>query len=125
MLGGGADGFGRGGLVAVGEGGGGSASTDRVGEGNGEVDGLVLEFSFALALASMTSLGFSLGSGEADTFAFWFAFAFWLVLPPAGIPASDSPVAGVAGSTGLLLGSAARVEPVVVASVGWELRESA
>ena len=124
------DGFGRGGLVAVGIGGGGPKSTDFVGEGSGEVAGFpVFEFSFALLLAFWfappMSIGLPLGTGEAETFALALAFAVWLIVPPAGMPASAAPVGGFACSTGLLLGSAVRGEPVGVAPVGCELRENA
>ena len=120
-FGGGSVGFACGGFVAIGEGSGGSASTDLVGEGNGRFDGfLVFEFSFTLSLAliftPLLSFGLPLTSGESEVFVL--VLADWLVVPPAGIPASDSPVGGFAGSTGLLFGSAASVEPDVVAFVG-------
>ena len=61
------DGFGIGGLVAVGNGGGGSSSTVRVGDG--EVF-LVFEFSFVLALMfAPMSVGISPDAGEAETLA--------------------------------------------------------
>ena len=118
------DGFGTGGLVADGNGGGGSSSVDRVGEGNGF---LVFEFWFVLSLLLMstTSLGLTPGSGEVEELVFAFVLAVAFVLPPDGIPASDSPVAGFTGSTGLLLGSADKGEPAGVAPVGCGLRENA
>ena len=65
------EGFGTGGLVAVGNGGGGSSSIERVGEGKGF---LVFEFTFVLsfALMSTTSAGLAPGSGVADVLAFRF-----------------------------------------------------
>ena len=58
-------------------------------------------------------------------FALMFGLVPVFVLPPAGIPASDSPVGGFAGSTGELFGSAARVVPGVVSFVGCEFRVNA
>ena len=117
-----AEGFGAGALVAVGAGGGSSVSTDRVGEGKGGF--LEFEFAFALSLALRftppISSGLALGSGEAEVF----VLSGRLVVPPAGIPASDAPVGGFSGSTGLLLGSAVS-EPGVVAFVGCEFRVKA
>ena len=115
-LAGGTLGFGNGGFVAVGEGWGGGSSACRVGDGNGGTEPLLLfEFSFALSFALRfippMSSGFSPGDGVAEVFELLFELAFRFVVPPAGIPASDSPVGGVAGSTGWLFGSAARVEP--------------
>ena len=117
------DGFGIGGLVAVGNGGGGSSSTVRVGAGEGF---LVFEFelSFPLMLAP-TSPGSSPTAGEAEVLAFSLLLAVWFVVPPDGIPASDCPVAGLAGSTGLLLGSATNGEPAGAAPVGCGSRENA
>lgn len=83
-----------------------------------------LALLLALGLKPPMSLGLSLGTGEAETFALSLIFAVWLVVPPAGMPASDAPVGGFASSTGLLLGSAAKGEAVVVAPV-WELRVNA
>ena len=82
------DGFGSGGLVAVGIGGGGPKSTDFVGAGNGKVAGFpVFEFSFAFWFAFWfappMSTGLLLGTGEAETFALTLAFAVWLIVPPA------------------------------------------
>ena len=119
------DGFGSGGLVLVGKGGGGgSSSTDWA----GEAAGFLFEFSFvltlALALAPM-SLGLTPTSGEADVLAFSLVFAVGFVFPPDGIPASDSPVAGFAGSTGLLFGSATNGEPAGAAPVGCGSRDNA
>ena len=117
------DGFGIGGLVAVGSGGGGSSSTVRVGAGEGF---LVFEFElpFPLMLAP-TSTGSSPTVGEAEVLAFSLPLAVWFVVPPDGIPASDCPVAGLAGSTGLLLGSATNGEPAGAAPVGCGSRENA
>lgn len=123
-------GFGSGGFVDTGEGKGGATSaTELVGEGSGWVTVFrELEFSFAFA-SRFTSPGNSgLGvAGETTGLAFAFAFvlAAGVVVPPAGIPASASPVAGLAGSTGLLFGSATRPGPGVVALVGGELRVKA
>ena len=64
------------------------------------------------------SFGFSLGSAGVEVFLLLFAVAAWFVTPPAGIPASGSPVAGFTGSTGLLFGSAASVDPGALAFVG-------
>ena len=117
-------GFGSGGFVAAGVGPGSSGSTDRVGEGNGKFAGFpVLEFSFTLSLgvAPPISFGLTLTSGETAVL----TLVDWLVVPPAGTPASDTPVAGFAGSTGLLFGSATKGEPVGAASVGCGLRENA
>ena len=64
------DGFGTGGLVAVGNGGGGSSSTDRVGDAEGF---LVFEFPFELSFPLMLaprSPGSSPGAGEAEVLAF-------------------------------------------------------
>ena len=117
------DGFGTGGLVAVGNGGGGSSSTVCVGDGEGF---LVFEFPFVLSLMlAPRSPGSSPGAGEAEVLAFSLLLAVWFVVPPDGIPASDSPVAGLAGSTGLLLGSATNGEPAGAAPVGCGSRESA
>ena len=116
-------GFGSGGFVAAGDGPGSSRSTDRVGEGNGKFAGfLVLEFSFTLSLgvAPPISFGLALASGETVVL----TLVDWLVVPPAGTPASDAPVAGFIGSTGLLFGSAARA-PGVVALLGCEFRVNA
>ena len=54
-----------------------------------------------------------------------FVFAVWFVLPPAGIPASLSPVAGEADSTGWLFGSADNGAPDVVGVGDCELRVNA
>jgi len=63
------DGFGIGGLVAVGNGGGGSSST-RIGDGEGF---LVFEFPFVLSFAltlAPRSLGSPPASGEAEVLVF-------------------------------------------------------
>ena len=108
----------------MGDGGGGSSSTERVGDGEGF---RLFEFSFVLTFAFRSTPGMSLrdalGAGEADVFAL--ELVAGAVVPPAAIPASDSPVGGLAGSTGLLLGSAVSADPGVVAFVGWELRVNA
>ena len=73
------EGFGSGGLVAVGNGGGGSSSSVFDGEGTFEGDGLALLefwFVFTLALKFAPSIGVSPVSGEAETFAFALTFAF-------------------------------------------------
>ena len=89
----------------------------------------MFEFSFAswfaFWFAPPMSTGLLLGTGDAETFALTLAFAVWLIVPPAGMPASAAPVGGLAASTGLLLGSAVNGEPVGVALVGCELRENA
>ena len=126
----GSEGFGTGVFVAAGVGGGGgSSSTDLVGDGSGSVPPFLFEFSFAFALSPgfepPISVGLSFGLGEAEVFVFSFWLAAGAVEPPAGIPASDSPVGGFTGSTGELFGSATRVESVVVALVGCELRVNA
>ena len=74
------DGFGTGGLVAVGNCGGGSTSTARVDEGKGDGDGFpVFEFWFVFSLAPGNappiSIGLSLATGDAETFALVLAFA--------------------------------------------------
>lgn len=122
--------MGTGVLVAVGAGGGGSSSIDLVGDGSGGVAPLfVFEFAFVFSLPPglkpPASSGLSLGEGDGEGLALMFGLAPRSVAPPAGIPASDSPVGGFAGSTGELLGSAARVESGVVAVVGCELRVNA
>ena len=125
MIVGATDGFGIGGLVAVGNGGGGPSSTVRIGDGEGF---LVFEFPFELSFPLMfapRSPGSSPGAGEAEVLAFSLLLAVWFVVPPDGIPASDSPVAGFAGSTGLLLGSATNGEPAGAAPVGCGSRENA
>jgi hypothetical protein len=74
------EGFGSGGLVAVGIGGGGSSSTVTFGEAKFDGDGLaLLEFWFVFTLAlkfAPPSIGVSPVSGEAETFAFALTFAF-------------------------------------------------
>lgn len=129
-LGGGIVGLGTGVFVALGAGDGGSSSTECDGEGKGGIGAfLVFEFSFALSLAlgftTPMSLGLSPGSGEAEVFGLMVELVTGFVLPPAGIPASDSPVGGFAGSTGELFGSAARVVPGVGVFVGCEFRVNA
>ena len=106
----------------LGDGSGGSAST-CVGEGKGAIGTfLVFEFSFAFSLALRftppMSSGLAPDTGEPEVLALLFVLVAGVVVPPAGIPASASPVGGCAGSTGLLLGSAARVEPGAVVFVG-------
>ena len=109
--------------VAKGDGGG--TSTDLPGEGSGGFL-FVFEFSFVLLLALMSgppiSTGPTVAAGEAATFALAFA---GVVEPPEGMPASDSPVGGFAGSTGLLLGSATSADGSVVGVVGCEFRVNA
>ena len=109
--------------VANGDGGG--TSTDRFGEGSGGFL-FVFEFSFVLLLALISGLPTSTGLAEAVGDAATFALAFaGVVEPPEGRPASDSPVGGLAGSTGLLLGSAARADGSAVGFVGCEFRVNA
>jgi hypothetical protein len=118
-------GFGNGGFVGLGDGGGGgSSSTERVGDGEGfRVFEFSLVLTFALRFTPGISLTDALGSGEADVFAL--ELIAGLVELPAATPASASPVGGLAGSTGLLLGSAVNADPGAVAFVGWELRVKA
>src|ERR1700741_1374638 len=123
-LGAGTEGFGNGVLVAVGDGSGGAASAVLVGEGSA---GFLFAFEFVLLLALRSgpprSLGVSLAAGDGATVAV--TFGAGVVPPPEGMPAWESPVAGFAGSTGLLFGSAANAEPLPVVSVGCELRVNA
>ena len=117
-------------LVAVGAGGGGgSSSTDLLGDGSGAFFRFEFSFVFVFWLSPGVtppiSIGVSPGAGEAVAFGLMFALAGWSIVPPAGMPASDSPVAGFCGSTGELFGSAARVGPGVVELVGCELRVNA
>lgn len=105
---------GVGGLVALGAGTGTfSGTTLLVGSGKGGalrlVFELVLLFSFAFA-GGVTS---SIGVAASSAFAFGEALtlADGLVAPPDGSPSSALPVAGCAGWTGLLFGSAANDWP--------------
>ena len=124
-------GLGTGVRVAVGAGGGVSSSTDLVGDGSGGVPPLLFEFWFVFAFwlspgfTPPMSIGVSPGVGEVETFALTLGLADGSTAPPEGIPASDSPVAGFAGSTGELFGSAVSVGLGVVAVVGCELRVNA
>ena len=114
-------GFGAGGFVAAGDGGGVSIfSIWRDGKGNGIVGAFVLLFAFVLSfrLTPGAALGSSAGEGEAEILALTFASAVGLVTPPAGIPDSDRPVGGLAGSTGWLFGSATKGEPSGLAVAG-------
>ena len=109
-------GFGDGALVAAGEGTGGASSIDVVGEGNGGLAGRRFELSLVFGLGSSTTTSGELPAGNGVE-AFTFAFS-GVVLPPSGRFASGEPVAGVAGSTGLLFGSAASVVPPGVTGAG-------
>ena len=76
-------------------------------EGAGEGDSFArLLFAFAGVLLSLAAFGLSMGVGV--TAAPGLAFA--LVVPPDGMPASFCPVAGAAGCTGWLFGSAESVD---------------
>ena len=66
-----------------------------------------LEFVFALLFAFAFASGVKSSAGETATLALGLAIAGGLIDPPAGIPSSPLPVAGCAGCTGWLLGSAA------------------
>jgi hypothetical protein len=102
--------LGDGALVAAGEGPRGGSSIELVGDGNGGF-ALRFELSLAFAFGSSTTTSGELPAGSGvDAFTFWFELS-GVVLPPIGRFASGEPVAGVAGSTGLLFGSAASVVP--------------
>ena len=105
--------------MAVGDGGGGGSSAGVVGEGNGGFVDLRFEFSFTFAFtfgSSATTSGELAGTLEL-ALTLWLEFS-GVVMPPIGRFASGEPVAGVAGSTGLLFGSAASVVPPGVAGPG-------
>jgi len=120
----GTDGFGNGGLVAVGDGCGVAVSAGLVGDGSA---GFLFAFEFVLLLALRSgppsSFGVSLAAGDGATLAL--TLGAGVAAPPEGMPVSESPVAGFAGSTGLLFGSAANAEPLPVVSFGCELRVKA
>jgi hypothetical protein len=67
------------------------------------------EFEFAFTFVFTLGVKSSVGPGEASTLALGLAFtlAGGLIVPPDGIPSSPLPVAGCAGCTGWLFGSAA------------------
>ena len=108
------EGFSAGGFVAEGTGGGAfSGTTLRVGSGKAGALRLLLplpfslEFEFVLLFAFASGVKSSVAAGEAATLALGLAFAGGVIDPPDGIPSSPLPVAGCAGCTGWLLGSAA------------------
>ena len=92
-----------------------SGTTLRVGSGNAGALRLLLallfslEFVFVWVFAFASGVKSSVASGEAAALALGLAltFAGGVIDPPDGIPASPLPVAGCAGCTGWLLGSAA------------------
>lgn len=101
-------GFSAGGFVAEGTGDGWfSGTTLRVGSGTAGALRLLLPFSFVLAFAFALAAGLMSSIGGGETAALGLAIAGGAIDPPAGIPSSPLPVAGCAGCTGWLFGSAA------------------
>src|SRR5215213_9489579 len=127
------EGFSAGGFVADGPGGGASSGTTlRVGSGNAGALRLLLllpfVFAFSFVFTFAAGLMSSIGCGETSTLALGLALTFTggLTDPPDGIPSSPLPVAGCAGCTGWLFGSAASAGTCwfVFASPGVELLRS-
>jgi len=102
-----------------------SGTTLRVGSGNAGALRLlfvfvfVLLFAFAFTFASGLTSSIGVGSCAAFAFGEGFTLAEGLIEPPEGSPCSGLPVAGCAGWTGWLFGSAASVWFDWFVLVGW------